>query len=187
MIQKLDQRMHMQQNLLWLQIDQHSSSLLRLCSIPLSLVPLAFSLPSLSSRPSSFSFLSLSLSSSSSSSFLFLFFFFFFFFLFVETHGGQDVPVYCVGPRSYVVHGVMEENVLFFVFTNALDLFERSKASSKAVNVPLVAGVAGGAAVVLLLLVVAWAVAATRRKRQRTAQHERHPLLRTQDKASSSV
>jgi alkaline phosphatase len=37
-----------------------------------------------------------------------------------ETHGGEDVAVFANGAGAYVVHGVMEQNWIFFVMKNAL-------------------------------------------------------------------
>lgn len=37
-----------------------------------------------------------------------------------ETHGGEDVAIYAVGPGSDGVHGVMEQNEIFHVITDAL-------------------------------------------------------------------
>ena len=39
---------------------------------------------------------------------------------FSETHGGQDVAVYAAGPGAWVVGGVLEQNVLYYVIENAL-------------------------------------------------------------------
>lgn len=38
-----------------------------------------------------------------------------------ETHGGEDVPVYAQGPRAHLVHGVIEQNVLFHIMLAALE------------------------------------------------------------------
>lgn len=40
----------------------------------------------------------------------------------LETHGGEDVAVYSIGPGSKAIGGVMEQNVLFHVMMNALSL-----------------------------------------------------------------
>ena len=40
--------------------------------------------------------------------------------LFVETHSGEDVPVYATGPGAQRVRGVMEQNELFHVMRMAL-------------------------------------------------------------------
>ncbi|WP_036766319.1 alkaline phosphatase [Parvularcula oceani] len=37
-----------------------------------------------------------------------------------ETHGGQDVAVYAAGPGAYLVGGVLEQNVLYYVMEHAL-------------------------------------------------------------------
>ena len=37
-----------------------------------------------------------------------------------ETHSGEDVGVYASGPMSQLVHGVMEQNVLYFIMKGAL-------------------------------------------------------------------
>ena len=39
---------------------------------------------------------------------------------FSETHGGQDVAVYAAGPGAWVVGGVLEQNVLYYVIENAM-------------------------------------------------------------------
>ncbi|MEM8771151.1 MAG: alkaline phosphatase [Pseudomonadota bacterium] len=39
-----------------------------------------------------------------------------------ETHGGQDVPIYAVGPNAYLVSGVMEQNVIYHIMADALGL-----------------------------------------------------------------
>ncbi len=39
-----------------------------------------------------------------------------------ETHGGEDVAIYADGPGSQFVHGVMEQNWIFHVMTNALGM-----------------------------------------------------------------
>ncbi len=41
-----------------------------------------------------------------------------------ETHGGQDVPVYASGPRAYLISGVFEQNYIFHVIADALELEE---------------------------------------------------------------
>ncbi len=38
----------------------------------------------------------------------------------IETHGGEDVPVYATGPGSQWVRGVMEQNVIFHIMKAAL-------------------------------------------------------------------
>ena len=37
-----------------------------------------------------------------------------------ETHGGQDVPAFAVGPSAWLVGGVLEQNALYFVIERAL-------------------------------------------------------------------
>jgi alkaline phosphatase len=37
-----------------------------------------------------------------------------------ETHGGEDVAVYASGPKAHLVHGVMEQNWIFYVMREAL-------------------------------------------------------------------
>ncbi|MDO8632852.1 MAG: alkaline phosphatase, partial [Phycisphaerales bacterium] len=39
-----------------------------------------------------------------------------------ETHSGEDVPLYADGPRAYLFHGVLEQNVIFHVMADALGL-----------------------------------------------------------------
>ncbi|MHA7872814.1 MAG: alkaline phosphatase, partial [Hyphococcus sp.] len=39
-----------------------------------------------------------------------------------ETHGGQDVPVYAVGPKAHLIGGVIEQNYIFHVMADALGL-----------------------------------------------------------------
>jgi alkaline phosphatase len=39
-----------------------------------------------------------------------------------ETHGGEDVPIFAVGPGAYLVHGSMEENWIFYVMAEAMRL-----------------------------------------------------------------
>jgi alkaline phosphatase len=39
-----------------------------------------------------------------------------------ETHGGEDVPVFAVGPGSQLVYGVQEQSYLFYVMRSALGL-----------------------------------------------------------------
>ncbi|WP_417450202.1 alkaline phosphatase [Kordiimonas sp.] len=45
-----------------------------------------------------------------------------------ETHGGEDVGLFGIGPRSYLVRGTMEQNVIFHIMDHALDLRERAGA-----------------------------------------------------------
>lgn len=44
-----------------------------------------------------------------------------------ETHGGSDVAAYGIGPRSYLLRGVVEQSYLFHVMDYALNLTERAK------------------------------------------------------------
>jgi alkaline phosphatase len=44
-----------------------------------------------------------------------------------ETHGGSDVAAYAIGPRSYLVRGVVEQSYLFHVMDYALNLTERAQ------------------------------------------------------------
>lgn len=39
-----------------------------------------------------------------------------------ETHGGEDVAIYATGVDSYLVHGTMEENWIYFVMADAMNL-----------------------------------------------------------------
>lgn len=39
-----------------------------------------------------------------------------------ETHGGDDVPVYADGPNAYLFHGTMEQNVIYHLMADALNL-----------------------------------------------------------------
>lgn len=39
---------------------------------------------------------------------------------FSETHGGQDVIVYAAGAGAWVVGGVLEQNVLYYVMEQAI-------------------------------------------------------------------
>lgn len=39
-----------------------------------------------------------------------------------ETHGGEDVAVYADGPGAWLVHGVMEQNVIYHIMREALGL-----------------------------------------------------------------
>lgn len=92
-----------------------------------------------------------------------------------ETHGGQDVAVYAQGPRSHLVRGVIEQNVIFFLMANALNVFERqaSPSSKPFGGNELVAVVVGGSAA--LILIIALTVLLCRRRRARF--DEQAPLL----------
>lgn len=37
-----------------------------------------------------------------------------------ETHGGEDVAIYAIGPQAHLVGGVLEQNVIFHIMTYAL-------------------------------------------------------------------
>jgi alkaline phosphatase len=37
-----------------------------------------------------------------------------------ETHGGEDVAIYATGPQAHLIHGVLEQNVIFHVMKAAL-------------------------------------------------------------------
>lgn len=39
-----------------------------------------------------------------------------------ETHGGEDVAIYAVGPNAHLIRGSMEENWIFYVMADALGL-----------------------------------------------------------------
>jgi alkaline phosphatase len=39
-----------------------------------------------------------------------------------ETHGGEDVAIFATGVNSYLIHGSMEENWIFYVMADALRL-----------------------------------------------------------------
>ena len=39
-----------------------------------------------------------------------------------ETHGGEDVAIFATGAGSYLIHGVMEENWIFYAMKEALQL-----------------------------------------------------------------
>lgn len=47
--------------------------------------------------------------------------------LWSETHGGEDVALFGVGPWSHLVTGTMEQNVVFHIMNHALDLKSRVK------------------------------------------------------------
>lgn len=44
-----------------------------------------------------------------------------------ETHGGQDVTIYASGPRAYLFGGIVEQNYVFHVINDALNLTERAE------------------------------------------------------------
>nr|MBA2620273.1 alkaline phosphatase [Acidobacteriota bacterium] len=39
-----------------------------------------------------------------------------------ETHGGEDVGIFANGASSYLIHGVMEENWIFYAMQEAMRL-----------------------------------------------------------------
>jgi alkaline phosphatase len=39
-----------------------------------------------------------------------------------ETHGGEDVAIFATGVDSYLVHGTMEENWIYFVMADAMKI-----------------------------------------------------------------
>ena len=43
-----------------------------------------------------------------------------------ETHGGQDVPIYAIGPNAHLFTGTVEQNYIFHVIDDALQLRERA-------------------------------------------------------------
>lgn len=43
-----------------------------------------------------------------------------------ETHGGEDVALFGIGPWAHLVRGTMEQNVVFHIMNHALDLQKRS-------------------------------------------------------------
>lgn len=45
-----------------------------------------------------------------------------------ETHGGQDVQIYASGPRAHLFGGTVEQNYIFHVIDDALNLTRRAKA-----------------------------------------------------------
>ena len=47
-----------------------------------------------------------------------------------ETHGGQDVAIYATGPHAYLFGGVVEQNYIFHVIDDALDLSARAAKAS---------------------------------------------------------
>jgi len=42
--------------------------------------------------------------------------------LIAESHGGEDVAIYAVGPGAHLIHGVQEQNVIFHVMMEALKM-----------------------------------------------------------------
>lgn len=43
-----------------------------------------------------------------------------------ETHGGEDVGLFAIGPRAHIVRGTIEQNVIFHIMDYALDLRKRA-------------------------------------------------------------
>ena len=39
-----------------------------------------------------------------------------------ETHGGEDVGIFAIGANAWMIHGVMEQNWIFYVMQEALQL-----------------------------------------------------------------
>jgi len=39
-----------------------------------------------------------------------------------ETHAGEDVAIFARGPKAHLFHGVQEQNYIFHVMKDALDL-----------------------------------------------------------------
>jgi alkaline phosphatase len=39
-----------------------------------------------------------------------------------ETHGGEDVPVFASGPNAHYFRGTIEENVIYHLMADALNL-----------------------------------------------------------------
>ena len=48
-----------------------------------------------------------------------------------ETHGGQDVTIYASGPRAYLFGGVVEQNYIFHVIDDALNLRKRAESADQ--------------------------------------------------------
>ncbi len=48
-----------------------------------------------------------------------------------ETHGGQDVTIYASGPRAYLFGGVVEQNYIFHVIDDALELRKRAEKATR--------------------------------------------------------
>ena len=44
--------------------------------------------------------------------------------LLAETHGGEDTPLYARGPGAQWLHGVLEQNTIFWVMQAAVNTFE---------------------------------------------------------------
>ena len=41
--------------------------------------------------------------------------------LYSETHGGEDVAIYAIGPWAHLIHGVQEQNYIYYVMRHALE------------------------------------------------------------------
>jgi len=39
-----------------------------------------------------------------------------------ETHGGEDVPIYAIGPQAHLFHGTQEQTFIYYVMRHALGL-----------------------------------------------------------------
>jgi len=39
-----------------------------------------------------------------------------------STHGGEDVAMYADGPGAYLLHGVIEQNVIYHIMRKAMGL-----------------------------------------------------------------
>lgn len=46
-----------------------------------------------------------------------------------ETHGGEDVPIYAIGPGAHLVTGSHEQSIIFHVINHAGNLFDRAAAA----------------------------------------------------------
>jgi alkaline phosphatase len=42
--------------------------------------------------------------------------------MYMETHAGEDVAIYAVGPNAALFRGVLEQNVIFHIIADALGL-----------------------------------------------------------------
>ena len=47
-----------------------------------------------------------------------------------ETHGGEDLGIYAIGPWSHLFQGTVEENYTFHVMDYASKISERAKAAA---------------------------------------------------------
>ena len=48
-----------------------------------------------------------------------------------ESHGGQDVTIYANGPRAYLIGGVVEQNYIYHVIEDALQLKKRAEKAKR--------------------------------------------------------